>query len=305
MANPQYVYVMKALTKAYPGGRKVVEDVWLSFMPGAKIGVLGLNGSGKSTLLRIMAGIDTEFQGEAWAADGVQVGFLQQEPDLNPDKDVLGNVMEGVAGTKALLDRFNEVSMRFGEDLTADEMDDAACTEQAELQEPDRCGRCLGSRPSESISRWTPCAARPATLMSRSSPVVSAAASLSAGCFCRPSGHAPARRADQPSWTPNPWPGWTAASSQDFPGTVVAVTHDRYFLDNVAGWILELDRGQRNSRIEGNYTGWLAAKAESGWRRKSRQESLPACGRSEPRARMGPFEPACASIEKQGACVGL
>ena len=133
MANPQYVYVMKGLTKAYPGGRKVVEDVWLSFMPGAKIGVLGLNGSGKSTLLRIMAGLDTEYSGEAWAADGIKIGFLPQEPDLDPDKDVLGNVMEGVAGTKALLDRFNEVSMRFGEDLSADEMD-ALIAEQAELQ---------------------------------------------------------------------------------------------------------------------------------------------------------------------------
>ena len=124
MNTPQYVYVMKGLTKVFPGGRKVVEDVWLSFMPGAKIGVLGLNGSGKSTLLKIMAGLDNEYQGEAWAADGLKVGFLPQEPDLDPDKDVMGNVMEGVAETKALLDRFNEVSMRFGEDITPEEMDD-------------------------------------------------------------------------------------------------------------------------------------------------------------------------------------
>ncbi|MEK9708578.1 MAG: ATP-binding cassette domain-containing protein, partial [Alphaproteobacteria bacterium] len=133
MANPQYVYVMKGLTKAYPGGRKVVEDVWLSFLPGAKIGVLGLNGAGKSTLMKIMAGLDKEFQGEAWAADGVSVGYLPQEPDLDSAKDVLGNVMEGVAKTKALLDRFNEVSMKFAEEMTPEEMD-TLIQEQADLQ---------------------------------------------------------------------------------------------------------------------------------------------------------------------------
>ena len=118
MNTPQYVYVMKGLTKVYPGGRKVVEDVWLSFLPGAKIGVLGLNGAGKSTLLKIMAGLDNEYQGEAWVADGLKVGFLPQEPELDAGKDVMCNVMEGVAETKALLERFNEVSMRFGEDIT-------------------------------------------------------------------------------------------------------------------------------------------------------------------------------------------
>src|SRR5690606_13933655 len=113
MASYQYIYVMKGLTKTYPGGRKVLEDIWLSFLPGAKIGVLGLNGAGKSTLLRIMAGIDTDFAGEAWAAEGASVGYLPQEPVLDPTKDVQGNIMEGLAETKALLDRFEAVSARF------------------------------------------------------------------------------------------------------------------------------------------------------------------------------------------------
>src|SRR5690606_39241771 len=111
----QYIYVMKGLSKTYPGGKQVLKDIWLSFLPGAKIGVLGLNGAGKSTLLRIMAGLDTEFSGEAWAAEGVKVGYLPQEPQLDPSKDVLGNVMDGVAETKALLDRFEEVSAKFAE----------------------------------------------------------------------------------------------------------------------------------------------------------------------------------------------
>ena len=123
MAAYQYIYVMKGLSKIYPGGRKVLDGIWLSFFPGAKIGVLGLNGAGKSTLLKIMAGMDHDVAGEAWAAEGATVGYLPQEPRLDPDKDVIGNVMEGVAGTKALLDRFEEVSMKLGEDLDADEMD--------------------------------------------------------------------------------------------------------------------------------------------------------------------------------------
>ncbi len=123
MASYQYVYVMKGLAKTYPGGRQVLRDIWLSFFPGAKIGVLGLNGAGKSTLLRIMAGIETEFAGEAWAAERAKVGFLPQEPELDPAKDVAGNVMEGLAETKALVDRFEAVSARFAEDLTPEEMD--------------------------------------------------------------------------------------------------------------------------------------------------------------------------------------
>src|SRR5438270_9580583 len=134
MAAYQYIYVMKGLGKTYAGGREVLRDIWLSFFPGAKIGVLGLNGAGKSTLLRIMAGEEKEFVGEAWAADGVRVGFLPQEPALDPSKDVAGNVMEGVAETKALLERFEAVSARFAENLSAAEME-ALIAEQGELQE--------------------------------------------------------------------------------------------------------------------------------------------------------------------------
>src|SRR5437763_13092097 len=130
----QYIYVMKGLGKSYAGGREVLRDIWLSFFPGAKIGVLGLNGAGKSTLLRIMAGDDKDFGGEAWAADGVRTGFLPQEPALDPAKDVAGNVMEGLAETKALLDRFEAVSARFSEDLTPEVME-ALIAEQGELQE--------------------------------------------------------------------------------------------------------------------------------------------------------------------------
>src|SRR5690606_35089028 len=134
MASYQYIYVMKGLTKAYPGGKKVLEDIWLSFLPGAKIGVLGPNGAGKSTLLRIMAGLEESSSGEAWAADGVRIGYLAQEPQLDPAKDVMGNVMDGVRETKDLLDRFNEISARFAEPLDDEEMN-ALMAEQGELQD--------------------------------------------------------------------------------------------------------------------------------------------------------------------------
>lgn len=257
MNTPQYVYVMKGLTKVFPGGRKIVEDVWLSFMPGAKIGVLGLNGSGKSTLLKIMAGLDKEFQGEAWAADGLKIGYLQQEPDLNSDKDVMGNVLEGVAETKALLDRFNEVSMRFGEDITPEEMD-ALITEQAELQnEIDASDAWELDRQIEIAMDALRCPAGDADV-----------STLSGGerrrvALCRlllsrpdmllldePTNHLDAESV-----------AWLERFLEDYSGTVVAVTHDRYFLDNVAGWILELDRG-KGLPFEGNYSGWLEAKGK-------------------------------------------
>ncbi|CAN0529599.1 unnamed protein product, partial [Laminaria digitata] len=300
MANPQYVYVMKGLTKAYPGGRKVVEDVWLSFMPGAKIGVLGLNGSGKSTLLRIMAGLDTEYSGEAWAADGIKIGFLPQEPDLDPDKDVLGNVMEGVAGTKALLDRFNEVSMRFGEDLSADEMD-ALIAEQAELQnEIDASDAWELDRQIEIAMDALRCPAGEADVTM-----------LSGGerrrvALCRlllsrpdmllldePTNHLDAESV-----------AWLEQFLEGYPGTVVAVTHDRYFLDNVAGWILELDRG-KGLPFEGNYTGWLEAKekrlAQEEREESSRQRTIKEeleWVRQSPRARQAKSKARVSAYEK-------
>ncbi|MGE0253306.1 MAG: energy-dependent translational throttle protein EttA [Alphaproteobacteria bacterium] len=255
MASYQYVYVMKGLTKVFPGGRKVLEDIWLSFLPGAKIGVLGLNGAGKSTLLRLMAGIDREFQGEAWPADGVKIGFLPQEPALDPEKDVLGNVMEGVAATRALLDRFNEVSARFGEELSDDEMN-ALIEEQGELQAQ------IDAADAWDLDRHVDIAMDAL----RCPPGDADVSKLSGGerrrvALCRlllsrpdmllldePTNHLDAESV-----------AWLERFLAEYPGTVVAVTHDRYFLDNVAGWILELDRG-RGIPFEGNYTAWLEAK---------------------------------------------
>ncbi len=267
MNTPQYVYVMKGLTKVYPGGRKVVEDVWLSFLPGAKIGVLGLNGAGKSTLLKIMAGLDTEYQGEAWAADGLKVGFLPQEPELDSEKDVMGNVMDGVAETKALLDRFNEVSMRFGEELTDEEMD-VLIAEQAELQAE------IDANDAWELDRQIEIAMDAL----RCPPGEAEVSKLSGGerrrvALCRlllsrpdmllldePTNHLDAESV-----------AWLERFLEDYPGTVVAVTHDRYFLDNVAGWILELDRG-KGLPFEGNYSAWLEAK-EKRLAQEEREES--------------------------------
>ena len=255
MASYQYIYVMKGLNKTYPGGKQVLKNIWLSFLPGAKIGVLGLNGAGKSTLLKIMAGLDSEFTGEAWAAEGVKVGYLAQEPQLDPAKDVLGNVMEGVAETKALLDRFEEVSMKFGEVTDDDEMN-ALIAEQAELQEKiDAADAWDLQRNVEIAMDALRCPAGDADV-----------SKLSGGerrrvALCRlllskpdmllldePTNHLDAESV-----------AWLERFLHEYPGTVVAVTHDRYFLDNVAGWILELDRGA-GIPWEGNYSSWLDQK---------------------------------------------
>jgi sulfate-transporting ATPase len=267
VSNPQYVYVMKGLTKVYPGGRKVVEDVWLSFLPGAKIGVLGLNGAGKSTLLKIMAGLDSEFQGEAWAADGLKVGYLPQEPVLDADKDVMGNVMEGVAETKALLDRFNEVSMRFGEELSDEEMD-ALIAEQAELQaEIDASDAWELDRQIEIAMDALRCPPGEADV-SKLSGGERRRVALCRLLLSRPDMlllDEPTNHLDAESVA------WLERFLEDYPGTVVAVTHDRYFLDNVAGWILELDRG-KGLPFEGNYSAWLEAK-EKRLAQEEREES--------------------------------
>ncbi len=300
MANPQYVYVMKSLTKAYPGGRKVVEDVWLSFLPGAKIGVLGLNGAGKSTLLRIMAGLDKEFQGEAWAADGVEVGFLPQEPELDPEKDVLGNIMEGVAGTKALLDRFNEVSMKFAEEMTAEEMD-ALIAEQAELQaEIDATDAWELDRQIEIAMDALRCPPGEADV-SKLSGGERRRVALCRLLLSRPDMlllDEPTNHLDAESV------GWLEQYLEDYPGTVVAVTHDRYFLDNVAGWILELDRG-KGIPFEGNYSAWLEAKEkrlaqeerEESARQRTIKEELEWV-RQSPRARQAKSKARVAAFDK-------
>ncbi|MEL6963458.1 MAG: energy-dependent translational throttle protein EttA [Pseudomonadota bacterium] len=255
MAAYQYIYVMKQLSKIFPGGKKILEGVTLAFLPGAKIGVLGVNGAGKSTLLKIMAGLDQDFGGEAWAADGVKVGYLPQEPALDPSKDVLGNVMEGVAETKALLDRFDEISAKFAEPMDDDEMN-AVMAEQAELQEK------IDAVDGWEIQRTLDIAMDAL----RCPPGDSDVTVLSGGerrrvALCRlllsqpdmllldePTNHLDAESV-----------AWLERFLHDYKGTVVAITHDRYFLDNVAGWILELDRG-RGIPYEGNYSSWLEQK---------------------------------------------
>jgi energy-dependent translational throttle protein EttA len=255
MAAYQYIYVMKGLSKTYPGGRQVLDDIWLSFFPGAKIGVLGPNGAGKSTLLRVMAGDERDFSGEAWAAEGARVGYLPQEPALDPDKDVAGNVMEGLAETKALLDRFEAVSARFAEDLSPEEMD-ALIAEQGELQEK------IDQADAWELDRTVEIAMDALRCPPGETPVVN----LSGGerrrvALCRlllqrpdlllldePTNHLDAESV-----------AWLQRFLRDYPGTVVTVTHDRYFLDEVAGWILELDRG-RGIPFQGNYSGWLEQK---------------------------------------------
>ncbi len=253
MAAYQYIYVMKGLTKIYPGGRKVLENVWLSFLPGAKIGVLGHNGAGKSTLLRIMAGIDKDFSGEAWAAEGASVGFLPQEPQLDPAKDVLGNVMEGVGATAKLLQEFEEVSNAMA-DPDADF--DKLLARQAELQEQiEHADAWDIQRKVEIAMDALRCPAGDADVTK-----------LSGGerrrvALCRlllsnpdmllldePTNHLDAESV-----------AWLEHFLQNYKGCVVAITHDRYFLDNVAGWILELDRG-KGIPYEGNYSGWLEQK---------------------------------------------
>src|SRR5579872_5351478 len=269
----QYIYVMKGLGKSYPGGREVLRDIWLSFLPGAKIGVLGLNGAGKSTLLRIMAGAEKDFSGEAWAAEGASVGYLPQEPVLDPDKDVFGNVSEGLAETKALLERFEAVSARFAEELSDDEMNDLIA-EQGELQEQiDRLDAWELDRTIEIAMDALRCP-----------PGDTAVTNLSGGerrrvALCRlllqkpdlllldePTNHLDAESV-----------AWLQRFLKDYPGTVVTVTHDRYFLDEVAGWILELDRGH-GIPYEGNYSGWLEQKqarlVQEGRQEEARQRTL-------------------------------
>ncbi|MBO6562020.1 MAG: energy-dependent translational throttle protein EttA [Nisaea sp.] len=310
MAAYQYIYVMKGLSKTYPGGREVLKNIHLSFLPGAKIGVLGGNGAGKSTLLRIMAGVDEEFQGEAWAADGVKVGYLAQEPQLNPDKDVHGNVMEGMGETKDLLDRFNEVSARFAEEMTDDEMNDLLA-EQAELQEK------IDAADAWDLDRKVEIAMDALRLPPGDADVTK----LSGGerrrvALCKlllsapdmllldePTNHLDAESV-----------AWLQRFLHDFPGTVVTVTHDRYFLDEVAGWILELDRG-RGIPYEGNYTGWLEQKQkrleQEGRAEDSRQRTLkqelewvrqsPRARQAKSKARLNAYEELLAKSQEKAS----
>ncbi len=308
MAAYQYIYVMKGLNKIFPGGRQVLKDIWLSFLPGAKIGVLGLNGAGKSTLLRVMAGLETDIAGEAWAAEGVRVGFLPQEPELDASKDVQGNVMDGVGETKALLDRFEAVSARFAEELGEGEMD-ALLAEQAELQER-----------IEALDAWDLDRKIDIAMDAlRCPPAEAEVATLSGGerrrvALCRllfsspdlllldePTNHLDAESV-----------AWLERFLQEYKGTVVAVTHDRYFLDNVAGWILELDRGA-GIPWKGNYSSWLEQKqarlAEEGKQESARQRTLgrelewirasPRARQAKSKARVNAYETLLADSREQ------
>jgi ATP-binding cassette ChvD family protein len=266
MASYQYIYVMKDLTKILPGGRELFKGITLSFLPGVKIGVLGNNGAGKSTLLKIMAGIEKDYAGEAWPAEGVNVGYLEQEPQLNPEKDVLGNVMEGCGSIVDDLARFNEISGKFAEPMTDDEMNDLLA-EQGELQE--RIDAANGwdlERTLEIAMDALRCPPKDADVTK-----------LSGGerrrvALCRlllakpdillldePTNHLDAESV-----------AWLERHLEDYQGTVILVTHDRYFLDNVTGWILELDRGQ-GIPFEGNYSSWLEQKQKR-LEQESRQE---------------------------------
>ena len=251
----QYVYTMKGLGKAHPPDTVVLKDIWLSFLPGAKIGVLGANGAGKSTLLKIMAGVEQNFTGEAFAGEGVTVGFLQQEPQLNPLKNVKGNVEEGVAATRALLDRYDAVNVKLGEDISPEEME-KLLDEQSALQDRIEAANAwdLDSRLDMAMDslRLPPADAEVATLSGGERRRVALCRLLLQSpdllLLDEPTNHLDAESV-----------AWLERFLKDYPGTVVAVTHDRYFLDNVAGWILELDRAT-GYPYEGNYSGWLEQK---------------------------------------------
>jgi len=299
MASYQYIYVMQGLRKAFPGGREVVKNVTLAFLPGAKIGVLGVNGAGKSTLLKIMAGLDTEYTGEARVAEGATVGYLPQEPDLDPEKDVFGNVLEGMKETHDLLQEFEEISNKFAEPMEDDEMN-ALIERQGELQEK-----------IDAVDGWElERTVEIAMDALRCPPGDADVTKLSGGerrrvALCRlllqkpdlllldePTNHLDAESV-----------AWLERFLDDYPGTVVAVTHDRYFLDNVAGWILELDRG-RALPFEGNYSSWLEQKekrlAQEEREESTRQKTLAReleWVRSSPRARQAKSKARVAAYE--------
>jgi ATP-binding cassette ChvD family protein len=308
VSGPQYIYVMKGLGKVVPPKREILSGIWLSFFPGAKIGVVGANGSGKSSLLRIMAGVDTDFLGEAWAAKGTRVGYLPQEPELDPTLDVKGNVELGVRETRELLRRFEEVSLAFGE-VSNDEEMNALLEEQSKLQDRiDASGAWELDRKLEiamDALRLPPGDADVKTL---------SGGELRRVALCRvlleepdlllldePTNHLDAESV-----------AWLERHLAEFTGTIVAVTHDRYFLDNVAQWILELDRG-RGIPYQGNYSSWLEQKQarlaqeekESSARAKTLERELewvrmsPRARHAKGKARINAYEELLATGEKE------
>ncbi|HCU06635.1 MAG TPA: energy-dependent translational throttle protein EttA [Holosporales bacterium] len=255
MASYQYIYVIKNLSKVYPGGKETLKGIYLSFFPGAKIGIIGSNGAGKSTIMKIMAGLDTEFNGEAFSADGATVGYLPQEPELDPNLTVAENVMLGLKEVKDLMDRFNEVSAKFAEEMSDEEMN-ALLEEQGSLQDK------IDALDAWNIDRKVEIAMDALRCPSGDASVTN----LSGGekrrvALCQlllaqpdlllldePTNHLDAESV-----------AWLERHLQEYKGAVILVTHDRYFLDNVVGWILELDRGQ-GIPYEGNYSSWLEQK---------------------------------------------
>lgn len=300
MASYQYVYVMDRLSKTYQGGKQVLKEIRLSFLPGVKIGVVGLNGAGKSTLLKIMAGVDKDFQGDAWAAEGVRVGYLAQEPQLDPDKDVFGNVMDGVASKTALMERYNELAMNYS-DETADEM--------AKLQD------IIDGQNLWDLDSQVEMAMDALNCPPRDSDVTK----LSGGerrrvALCRLLLEAPdILLLDEPTnHLDAESVAWLQNYLKEYTGTVVLVTHDRYFLDNVTGWILELERGH-GIPYEGNYSSWLEQKQKRLAAEDRQDEALqktlsrelewikasPKARQSKSKARFRAYDELLAEAEKQ------
>ena len=294
----QFIYHMRDLSKVAPNGKQILESVNLSFYPGAKIGVIGGNGAGKSTLLRIMAGEQTEFGGEAWLADGYTVGFLPQEPELDSDLDVMGNVRVGVAATVELLEEFEALSMKLGEPMEDDEMNELL-EQQGQLQ--DRIDACNGWDLERQLKlamdalRLPPGDADVASLSGGEKRRVALCALLLERpdllLLDEPTNHLDAESV-----------AWLEHHLQQYPGTIVLVTHDRYFLDNVTGWILELDRG-RGLPFKGNYSSWLDAEAVAPRPRGEDRVGAPA---GAPRgAGLDPRVTASPADQEQGADQGL
>ena len=313
MNNPQYIFSMYKLNKVYPGGKQVIKDISLSFLPGAKIGVLGGNGAGKSTLLKIMAGLDTDYNGDAKLADGIKVGYLAQEPELNNELNVYENVMEGMAEAKKIVDDFNAISLKFSEDLSEDEMNETIL-KQAELQE------MIDNMDAWDLERKAEIAMDALSLPPASDKidhlsggekrrVALAKLLLSNPDFLlldEPTNHLDALSV-----------AWLQRFLHDFPGTVVTITHDRYFLDEVAGWILELDRGE-GIPYKGNYSGWLEqkqkrleleGKIEEARKRKLNEElewikAAPRARQAKSKARISSYEELVAREQKKEINVG-
>jgi ATP-binding cassette ChvD family protein len=307
MNNPQYIFSMYKMSKVYPGGKQVLKDISLSFLPGAKIGVLGGNGAGKSTLLKIMAGIDNEFNGDAKLADGIKVGYLAQEPELDNNLNVYENVMEGMSEAKSLVDEFNLISLKFSEDLTDEEMNETI-SKQGELQEKiDNMDAWDLDRKAEiamDALSLPPGEAKIENLSGGEKRRVALAKLLLSNpdflLLDEPTNHLDALSVS-----------WLQRFLHDFPGTVITITHDRYFLDEVAGWILELDRGE-GIPYKGNYSQWLEqkqkrleleGKIEEARKRKLSEElewikSAPRARQAKSKARISSYEELVAQEQK-------